>query len=358
MPHVTQPYKIIVETQPMGPWFKGEPTEHVHNFVREVEAIMATKGLTDDTEKINFIKARIRGNATSIISGSSFSTYYVGDNYNTFRELLLSAFGKGKQSGQLAWMSRAIDVAVSRTRSLDISTARDVAGQLFNDIKDTLSNATPLPNHPSWTTQGDQLSLHAVCELFEYYIFLQMLKPEDYTAAMQVERKRGEHFVSVSGRIEAKQVRPITPYAISLPSEGAAVQPQMVAASVSNPGVQPVPKHQANKGYYKATLDIKYYKECRKHGHTWEKCFFNEDREMKPKNPTSRPEGNNNRNYNQRNNRQTKPGGHGKWCEVHQITSHNTWECRTLIRKEKELIAQRQNKSSGEDWDRQKHNQA
>ncbi|KAK3887386.1 hypothetical protein Pcinc_008503 [Petrolisthes cinctipes] len=124
---------------------------------------MATNGLTDDTEKINFIKARIRGNATSIISGSYFSTYYVGDNYNTFRELLLSAFGKGKQAGQLAWMSRAIDVAVSRTRSLDISTARDVAGQLFNDIKDTLSNATPLPNHPSWTTQGDQLSLYTLC---------------------------------------------------------------------------------------------------------------------------------------------------------------------------------------------------
>ncbi|KAK4325422.1 hypothetical protein Pmani_004017 [Petrolisthes manimaculis] len=154
-------------------------------------------------------------------------------------------------------MSRAIDVAVSRTRSQDMATSRTVAGQLFNDIKDTLANAAPLPYHPPWATQGNLYTLHSVCELFEYYLYLQMLKPVEYRAAKLVERKCGEHFVSVTGRIEAKMIPHVIPYAISLPSEGATAQPQMVAAAVSNTGIQPVPKQHATKGYYKATQEIK-----------------------------------------------------------------------------------------------------
>ncbi|KAK4289212.1 hypothetical protein Pmani_037808 [Petrolisthes manimaculis] len=339
IPHAPQPYKIIVETQPRGPWFEGEPTEHVNNLVRELETLMATKGVTNDTDNMNFIKTKIQGNATSIVSASSFSSNYVGDNYDIFHEPLLSDFGKGKQGGQLAWMSRAVDVVVSRTRSLDISTARDVAGQLFNDIKDTFTNATPLPDHPSWITRGDNVSLHSVWELFEYFIFLLLIKPDDYIAAKSLEKKCGEHLISLSGRIQAKQLKEQTPYVISVPSEGATAVPQTVAAELPNPGVQPVPK--TNKRYYKAIPEIKYCKECKKHGHTWERCFFRLDREQRPRNPTSRFEGNTYipRNYTQQNSKYIKTGEKVKWCELHQVNTHHTWDCRVFIRREQELIA-------------------
>ncbi|KAK3849901.1 hypothetical protein Pcinc_043363 [Petrolisthes cinctipes] len=355
IPHAPQPYKIIVETQPKGPWFDGEPTEHVNNLVRELEALMATKGVTNDTDNMNFIKTKIQGNATSIVSGSSFSSNYVGDNYDIFHEPLLSDFGKRKQAGQLAWIPRAIDVVVSRTRSLDIPTARDVAGQLFNDIKDTFTNATPLPDHSSWITRGDNVSVHSVCELFEYFFFLLMIKPDAYIAAKPVERKCGEHFISLAGRIQAKQLKQQTPYAISVRSEGATVVPQMVAAELPNPGVQPVPN--TNKRHYKATPEIKYCKGCKKHGHTWERCFFKLDREKKLRNPTSRFEGNKPRNYTQQNTKHTKTGENGKWCELHQVNTHHTWECRAFIRREQELIAQRQNQSSREDQERHRPTQ-
>ncbi|KAK4314853.1 hypothetical protein Pmani_013892 [Petrolisthes manimaculis] len=355
MPHVPQPNKIIVETEPIGPWFKGEPTEHVHNFVREVEAIMAAKGITDDIEKINFIKARIRGDATTIISGSSFSKRYVGDIYSNYRQALLTSFGKGKHAGQLAWMSRALDVGMSKARSLDMGTSSAVAGQLYNDIIDTLGNAAPLPNHPAWPIQG---SIYSIGELFEYFLFLLMLKPEDYRAAKTVERKSGEQFINVKGRIEAKMIPHITPYALSVPSEGATAQIPVASTTVPKTGIQPVSKQHVTKGSYKATLEVKYCRECKKHGHTWERCYFNENREERTRKPTSRPESSTNKNFPQRNTNQAKQGGSGKWCDLHEVTTHNTWQCRTLMKTARDTLTHRQNKSSGEDWDRQRQNPA
>ncbi|KAK4328014.1 hypothetical protein Pmani_001488 [Petrolisthes manimaculis] len=353
MPHVPQPNQITVETNPMGPWFKGRPTEHVHNFVREVEALMAAKGITDDIEKINFIKARIRGDAIPIISGSSFCQRYIGDIYINYRQALLKSFGKEKNSGQFAWIPRVLDVAVSNTRSLDMATSRIVAIHLYENIVDTLAKAAPLPTHPTWTTQRSLFDGHSVGELFEYFLFLQMLKPEDYRVAKSVERKNGEHFVSVTERIGARMIPPTTPYANTVPSEGATAHPQMADAAVSNSGIEPVPKQHATKGYYKATLEVKSCRECKKHRHTWDRCYSNENREERTKKPTSRPEGSTNKNVPQRKNKQPKPRGAEKWCDLHEVTSHANWECRGLMEAARELVTQRQNESSEEEGNEQ-----
>ncbi|KAK4296313.1 hypothetical protein Pmani_031187 [Petrolisthes manimaculis] len=217
--------------------------------------------------------------------------------------------GKKKNAGQFAWMSRVLDVAVSNTRSLDMATLRIVASHLYKNIVDTLAKAAPLPTHPSWTTQRSLFDVHSVGELFEYFLFLQMLKPEDYRAAKTVERKSGEQFINVKGRIEAKMIPHTTPYALSVPSEGATAQTPVASTAVSKTGIQSVSKQHATKGSYKATLEVKYCRECKKHGHTWERCYFNENREERTRKPTSRPESSTNKSFPQRNTNQAKQGG-------------------------------------------------
>lgn len=53
-----------------------ERIHSIHNFLKQVEAQMASKGIVNDSDKIRYVKARVQGTARDLLDTSFVFVFF------------------------------------------------------------------------------------------------------------------------------------------------------------------------------------------------------------------------------------------------------------------------------------------
>ena len=333
-PNSAAPTIKILHQNPSFRLFSAEDDSHsALDFLNCCEDAMANSNVTDDRDKISFVRSFLApdSEAARLMSAAAFDPRKIKHDYKVFKEHFLEVFGLPQSQDSLHWIFRMADALTEGIGSFNYRNAQAATSTITREAMDALEKS-------SWAVD-DALPMSRLHNLLEIILYVHFLSPAERRVASSISFGPEDLIVHYATKL-AKKLREAPKPSPSAKGPSASVAPVQVARS------QPVPSAPAQNTQAPRPLTCNY---CSKSGHTADRCYRRKREKGKLTRSNTTPPSQTSRKPSATP-ASSHPAPSGKWCLIHELCNHTTEACRSILRlKEKEMApAQPSSSQSGE----------
>ena len=238
--------------------FTGQDSDYsAFQFLSQCEDVMRTSSITDDGDKISFVRSRLQAGSPALraMEMSAFTNPQKKKDYKAFRTRFLSTFGDGSAGHFVQGLITTVE------RVLSVHSVHSwFMGQIH--AANHTTNFANLLEDNGWIV-GDNFPKDRFLNFMEICMFIFSLKPSERKLARSLTFSPTDTLGDFADKVKIKleEKDGMTPAAVSV-----------LAAAQPSPGssADPLPSSAAVTASGKPTLTCTY---CRRDGHTTSKCF-------------------------------------------------------------------------------------
>lgn len=325
-PHsAVPPLKVLPYKHSVRKFSGSDPNYPAVDFLVACEDAFLSTQATTPKEKIGFIRQQLAENsyASDMMSSSAFKLPYEDSDYELFRANFLSTFGLGKEDNLVRVVCASVEPIAAALGSKTVFTAEIVGTKVAEPTVRALRRG-------GWFDENKKLTESQFRSYVEFATYILSLAPAQRKVALSLTfgPKESIHDFAVKLNTKVEEQQGLSYY----PSSVAAVRR-------STPSTSESPTPSAPSTSSKPTSVCDY---CSKPGHVVARCF-RRAKAAKASAAGAKPKG----TAKAAAPTPARPPASGKYCLLHDTTSHSTEQCFSLPKVKRSIAAQRVS-SSGE----------
>ena len=342
----------LLPTETNIPSFSGvDPNYTALDFITLCEDVMTNSSVTEDADKIAFVRSRLQQGSRSqrLMQSKAFVIPLKEKDYKTFRERFLESFGDSAEDNFVQGVNTFTERILKGITSMDWQEGQIDAYSI------SLSALEVLKKH-QWLKNG-QMAEGDVGKFIEFMVFMLLLKPKQRNMGLSLtyDKELYDFGKKLHRKMKEKQGE------TSSVSVLAAAQPTLTSENERKPSFAAVTKSA------KPTLTCEH---CHRDGHTIGRCFYRRKERKQSQGSgygaASTSPSTSKENKGAKSPTQPKPPQKGNsntaatqeqgdqkgstYCTLHRTNTHSTHDCFTVLNMRQKFDANRgaHPKQSGE----------